>query len=99
MIDAAPEYLQTIARILAKHVPGCEIRVFGSRVNGTAKKYSDLDLAVVGKTRMAPDVPWRLKEAFEMCDLPFRVDVVDWEALSDDFRNVIARKYEILPAG
>ena len=54
MIDASPSQLDTVTRILAGHVPECEVRVFGSRATWTAKDYSDLDLAVVGSA------PWIL---------------------------------------
>jgi predicted nucleotidyltransferase len=96
MIDVSSKHQETIRRILAEYVPGCEVRVFGSRINGSAKIYSDLDLAVVGKARMTRNVYSRLKEAFEMSDLPFRIDVVDWHLLSDEFKKVIEGKYEIL---
>ena len=52
MIDLNPNDLKTVQRILAEHVPECEVRAFGSRVTWTAKDYSDLDLAVVGTTRV-----------------------------------------------
>jgi predicted nucleotidyltransferase len=97
MIDVDPVHLQTIRRVFAEQVPGCEVRVFGSRINGTAKKYSDLDVAVVARERMTRDAFCRLKEAFEMSDLPFRVDVVEWNALSAEFKGVIQAKYEVFP--
>jgi uncharacterized protein len=96
MIDLSPKHLKTIQDILAEHVPDCEVRAFGSRVTGTTKKYSDLDLAVVGPRRLDPDTLRLLKEAFEESDLPFRVDVIDWDATAESFRKVIEVKYEII---
>jgi uncharacterized protein len=80
-----------------KHVPECEVRAFGSRVNGAAKNYSDLDLAVVGSGKLSDDTLRRLKEAFEESDLPFRVDVLDWHATSPSFQKVIEEQYEVIP--
>ena len=37
-----------------------------------------------------------LIEAFQESGLPFRVDVLDWHAISPEFRLVIKRKYEVL---
>ena len=54
MIDVAAKDLKIIQTILLTHVPHCEVRAFGSRVNHTAKPYSDLDLAVVGERKL-PD--------------------------------------------
>ena len=99
MIDVNPNHLDTVTRILAGHVPECEVRAFGSRVTWTAKDYSDLDLAVVGARALDPDALRRLKEAFEESDLPFRVEVLDWHAISSAFQGVIEKKYEVVQKG
>ncbi|MGN7611346.1 nucleotidyltransferase family protein [Magnetococcales bacterium HHB-1] len=96
MIDLAPQYLKTVKQILAKHVPDCEVRAFGSRVQGTARNYSDLDLAVVGKGKIERRRLNRLVEAFEESDLPIRVDTLDWWAVPETFRGVIEKKYEVI---
>ncbi len=99
MIDINPHHLSTVSRILAEHLPGCEVRAFGSRATWTAKDYSDLDLAIVCTGAIDPDTLARLREAFEESDLPFRVDVIDWNVTSESFRKVIERKYEIVQSG
>jgi type I restriction enzyme S subunit len=99
MIDVNPNHLETITGILAAHVPECEVRAFGSRVTWTSKDYSDLDLAVVGGRALDPDALRRMKEAFETSNLPFRVDVLDWHAISAAFRKVIEKKYEVVQKG
>ena len=99
MIDLNPHHLGTVQRILAEHVPACEIRAFGSRATWTAKDYSDLDLAVVGEGPLERRTLARLKEAFEESDLPMRVDVLDWHTISMRFRAVIARDYVVLQQG
>jgi len=96
MIDLAPHHLATIRAILRQHVPHCEVRAFGSRVSGSAKGYSDLDLAVVASGRLSDDTLRHLREAFEESDLPFRVDVLDWHAISPDIREVIEKGYEAI---
>jgi predicted nucleotidyltransferase len=96
MIDLADDHLETVKRILKEHVPDCEVRAFGSRVKGCAKPYSDLDLAVMGGTPLDFDTLRLLEEAFETSDLPFRVDVLDWHAISDSFRRVIEQNYLVL---
>ncbi len=99
MIDLNPHHLGTVRRILAEHVPACEIRAFGSRATWTAKDYSDLDLAVVGGGPLEWGVLGRLKEAFEESDLPMRVDVHDWHTIPERFRAVIERDYVVLQQG
>ena len=95
-IDLNPNHLATVKSILAEHVPECEVRAFGSRATWTAKDYSDLDLAVVGEEPLDWRTLGRLKEAFEESDLPMRVDVLDWHAVSDNFKKVIESGCEVV---
>ncbi len=95
-IDLKPQDWHEVCHILATHVPEYPVWAFGSRVKGTAKAYSDLDLAII--TRQA--LPWSkmatVKEAFDESDLSIRVDIVDWATTSETFRKIIEQdKVEI----
>ena len=96
MINVSAEQLETIKRILAEYAGNCEVRAFGSRVNGSAKGYSDLDVALVAPNKIKLRTKMLLREAFEESDLPFRVDIIDYHAASDEFRAIIDAKYELL---
>jgi type I restriction enzyme S subunit len=96
MIDVSPTQLQTIQAILKRIAPTCEARVFGSRYQWTAKDYSDLDLAMVGDGKLPFKKLSALRTAFEESDLPYRVDVLDWHAISPEFQKVIERGYEVI---
>lgn len=98
-IDIAPAYLEMVRDILDEHVPGCEVRAFGSRATWVAKDYSDLDLAVVGDQPIKWRVLGRLKDAFEESTLPFRVDVLDWHDISDNFREIIRGDCTVIKMG
>ena len=98
-VDLNPNYLATVERILAEHVPECEVRAFGSRATWTAKDYSDLDLAVVGEGPLHWRKLSRLKEAFEESSLPMRVDVLDWHSISESFHREIERSYVVVQEG
>ena len=97
MIDLSPHHLETVKRILDEHVPGCEVKAFGSRATWTATDYSDLDLLVLGQSELAGATLFRLNEAFEESDLPMRVDVVDWHDTSPTFRKLIEPSCVRLP--
>ena len=88
-IDLNPAHLDIVERILAEHVPGCEVRAFGSRAAWTARDYSDIDLAIIGDGPLHWRTLSRLREAFEDSRLPMRVDVLDWHAISEGFREAI----------
>ncbi len=96
MIDLDEKYLQEVKAILKEHVPDCEVRAYGSRVRDKAWKYSDLDLAIVGTKKIDQRKLIVIKEALAESDLPIMVDVLDWHAISDEFRNVIEKEYEIV---
>ena len=61
--------------------------VFGSRIKGTAKKYSDLDLCY--KEEVPYSILSNIKETLEETNLPFSVDFVDWNNCTEDFQKLI----------
>ena len=95
-IDLPPAGLDTVRRILREHVPGLEARAFGSRVSWTARETSDLDLVLMTESPLDAGRMAALRAAFSGSDLPFRVDVADWAAVSEDFRAIIEREYAVL---
>lgn len=99
MLELTPEELTEVRRILRLHVPDRPVHAFGSRVTGNAKPFSDLDLAIMGETPLDFRQLSALKDAFVESNLPFRVDVVDWAATGETFREIIAAKYEVLQKG
>lgn len=97
MLDLSPTHLAEVRAILARHLPAdCGVLVFGSRVKGRAKPYSDLDLALVGQAPLGLDCVGRLREAFAESELPMRVDLLDWHQVPPAFRTLIAEEHEIL---
>lgn len=88
-IDINPTHLETIQHILDEHVPNCEVRAFGSRVKWTARDYSDLDLVIADGQPLGWRTLSRLETALKESDLPFKVDVLDWHDISDNFREII----------
>lgn len=95
-IDLDPADRATILSLLRQHIPNCEVRAYGSRVKWTARQYSDLDLAVVGGDTLGPLALMELRDALEDSQIPFSVDILEWESLPDSFQREIERKYVIL---
>jgi predicted nucleotidyltransferase len=88
-LDLKPEELRQVTEILKQYIPEKQVCAFGSRANGTAKSYSDLDLAVMTKQPLSLLQEALLTEAFEESDLPFRVDIIDWATINEPFKKVI----------
>jgi len=91
MIDLKPDHLKKVKRILAGNVPEYEVLCYGSRAEGTAKKFSYLDLAIMTPLPLSPVRLEKLSAAFAGAGLPFRVETVDWAATGKDYRKEIKR--------
>ena len=74
------------------HLPNAEIYAFGSRTKGTARKYSDLDLAIDAKSEIKFSTLTKLKEMISQTNLPITVDIVDYCAIGPEFKQFIDQK-------
>lgn len=76
------EHKRLVKTIVQANIPGAEFRVFGSRANGRARPFSDLDLLIVKPPRLSWEQRAALRDAFEASELPCCVDIVEAGALS-----------------
>jgi len=51
-VDISPQNWQIVRGILQRYVPEREVWAFGSRVQWTAKQFSDLDIAIIGSEKL-----------------------------------------------
>jgi len=78
-----------VINTISSQLPNAKLLAFGSRIRGDAKKYSDLDIAInLGKKIDSKDINI-LEENFAESDLPFKVDLVDYQRISDEFRKLV----------
>ena len=87
-IDLRADEHREIARLLQHHLPDTEVWAYGSRVKGTARPASDLDLVTFASAGQKEAVS-RLREAFDESALPFRVDLFVWDKAPEEFRRNI----------
>ncbi len=88
-----------LERLLREYLPGVKVWAYGSRVRGTARPNSDLDLVVFASEdqRMAVG---ELRDALAESDLPFKVDLHIWDDLPENFHRQIEACYvELCPEG
>jgi predicted nucleotidyltransferase len=89
-IDLKAADRTVLLSLLHAHLPaGTRVWVFGSRANGTARRYSDLDLALEGASPLTSDLLSRLSDALSESDLTIKVDLVDLRAIDPEFRRLI----------
>lgn len=89
MLDLPADQLAVVRAILAEHLPHAKVWAYGSRVQGTAKRFSDLDLAVEDKEELSISTWGNLHHAFQESDLPISVDILDMHAVKQPFRKIV----------
>lgn len=90
--DLTETQLDIVRNILKRHITLMEVWMFGSRAKGTAKTFSDLDLAIITHKPLPLSLSAALAEDFANSDLPWKVDLVDWSVTSAPFRAIIERE-------
>ena len=99
LISISPVHLAIVRDILQRFVPRYAVWTFGSRVTGSIKEFSDLDLAIITDKPLELSASASLNDAFADSDLPFKVDVVDWATTSEAFRRIIEHDKVVIQSG
>ena len=87
-----------IVALLNKYLPGVEVWVYGSRVNGRSHDGSDLDLVLRGPKLAEIDTS-RIAdfiEALQDSTIPFLVEARDWARLPESFHHEVEREHVAL---
>ncbi|MBI5619501.1 nucleotidyltransferase domain-containing protein [Candidatus Gottesmanbacteria bacterium] len=90
--------MDTIRTIIRARLPDPSYRVFvfGSRVTGTARKFSDVDVGILGNKTLPGHVVECIKEDLENSNIPYIVDVVDFTTAAPSFRNLAMKNIRYL---
>lgn len=86
-IDLEDKYIEFIKSTISKVLPNVDVYIFGSRVQGTSTKFSDVDIALDGDFETSNLL--RLKAVFQDSTFPYKVDIVDLKSLDENFKNII----------
>lgn len=98
-IDIEKKHADIVLSILRQFLtPQITVWVFGSRATHKAKQYSDLDLALEAQGNLNIDINLiiKLELAFEESELPWKVDIIDINNVSETFRNIIVKDRRLL---
>lgn len=97
MIDLTPDELSLVQKILRAQLPAAKVWVFGSRTKNTARRGSDLDLAIDAGAPLPLAVSAHLADAFDEAPLACNVDLVDLRSITPEFRALIEAHKIALP--
>ena len=90
-IDIESRYLEQVKNIINTILKdqNLKIYVFGSRATGKAKKYSDLDVALMSDTKIDGNKMSEIIIKLEDTTIPYKVDVIDLREISETFKKCI----------
>ena len=92
-IDIDAKHLKEILTILKMRAPDSTVIAFGSRVEFTAKPNSDLDLAIICDKKTAQKAIPRIVDDFQESDIPFNIDILDYNRLPDNIKKNIDKEF------
>ncbi len=78
-----------VISVIRKHLPNAEVKFFGSRTKGTAKKYSDLDVSIKEKQKIDLSILSAIKSDLSDSNIPFKIDITDYHRVSEGFQKLI----------
>ena len=96
MINIDQEALDLLKFMLNKHIPDATVWLFGSRSTDQIKPHSDIGLAIIASEPLAASTMAYLETELIESDLPYKVDLVEWSTLDDDFKAVILNHYSVI---
>ena len=89
-MNRAEEILEMIRRVMSSHaceLAGFRVLLFGSRAEGTAQERSDFDIGVDGAGPLPLEVFYQVEDALDELPMLYRIDWVDLNNVSPDFRE------------
>lgn len=92
MLNVKDEYLKELKDIFTKYCQKAEIWAYGSRVKNDCHSGSDLDLVVKSFNEDNKFV-YELKDLLNNSDIPFLIDIQDFEKLPKSFQDEIKKEY------
>ena len=90
-----PQYLKMLTDIFDEYCPHADVWAYGSRINGRAHDGSDLDLVVKNFNGDKISIG-ELKEIFVESDIPFLIDIHEFDAMPDFMQTEILKNYVVI---
>lgn len=86
--------IEEIKRILFRHLDPQKHQafIFGSRAMGSGKKFSDIDIGIISPEKIGAELLGNIREESENSNLPYNIDIVDFNTVSERFRNFALKK-------
>ncbi len=85
--------LSEVVKIIRKHLgEECKIFLFGSRVDGSAQERSDYDIGIMSTKDLPMRKLGKIREEIENLPTLYKIDIVDFRNVSENFYAVAMKK-------
>ncbi len=91
-VQLTTEEKKIVVNTMQQYLPNIEFKIFGSRAKGHAKEFSDLDIVILSQEKIPLQDLFLVTDAFAESDLPFIVDLVDWQRITEEFREIVKQQ-------
>jgi predicted nucleotidyltransferase len=78
------------------NLAGFTVFFFGSRVSGTFHDRSDFDVGITGNFNINVHTFFRLEEKLDSIDTLYKIDLVNFSHVSDEFQNEAMKNMEVI---
>jgi len=89
------ETQEKIVDLITALIPDAKIYLFGSRARETHHQWSDIDLALDTGMPLRNSKVDEVKSVLEATNMPYKVDVLDFQSVSADMQASIKRDGKI----
>lgn len=77
---------------------GRQVILFGSRASQQYKERSDFDIGILGEKSLSIVDFYKLKDVLDELPTLYTIDLVDFNKVSESFRNEALKNYSVLYA-
>lgn len=95
-VSIPADHLRYLLEQLKLYIPEATVWAFGSRVKESHRPASDLDLAVLCDKQICRTQLPKLNDVFIESDLPFKVQLLDFNRLPANMQENIKKNYVVL---
>lgn len=69
-----------------------KVFIFGSRASGEHRRWSDIDVGILGRQKIPGSTIMKIEEELENSRIPFKIDIVDFKTVSGQFYSLAFKK-------
>ena len=87
-----------IKLIISRYLSLSENRIFifGSRILNKGDDRSDIDIGIEGNKEIPYETMFKIKEEIERIPVLYKIDIVDFNKVSEDFKKVAMKFIELI---